>query len=88
MQFSASDKLQLLDPGDAIARAGAADLAQAFRGHLAPIRRMMRESTSAEDFESQVRTFYADWKPGQIARLVEEGLAAYAVNGAAAKTGA
>ncbi len=79
---------ELLDPGEAIAAAGAADLAQAFRGHLAPIRRMLRESSSAEDFERQVRTFYADWKPGQIARLVEEGLTAYAANGAGAKPGA
>ena len=48
---------------------------------------MLRESTSAEDFETQVRTFYADWKPGQIARIVEEGLTAYAVNGATARPG-
>jgi phage gp29-like protein len=83
--FDASTKL--LAPGGVIAQVGAPELAQAFRGHLAPIRRMLRESTSAEDFETQVRTFYADWKPGQIARIVEEGLTAYAVNGAAAKPG-
>lgn len=86
LQFDASTRL--LDAHDAIARAAAPDLSQAFRGHLAPIRRMLRDSTSAADFEDQVRTFYADWKPGQIARIVEEGLAAYALNGSAAKTGA
>lgn len=77
----------LLDPGTAIARAAASDLSQSFRGHLAPIRQMLRESTSAADFERQVRVFYADWKPGQISRLVEEALTAYAANGSAANPG-
>lgn len=77
--------IRLPDPGDAIARAAAADLSQAFGGHLAPVRQILRDSTSPEDFERRIRTFYADWRPGRIATLVEEGLTAYAASGAAAQ---
>ena len=78
---------ELLKAGDAIAANAAADLSQAFRGHLAPIAQLLRESESAADFERRVKLFYADSKPGRIAQLIQEGLTAYAANGAGAKTG-
>jgi hypothetical protein len=68
---------------DAIAREGAATLALAFRGSLAPVRRLVLESSSAVDLEQRIRAFYADWSPERVAPLIEEALSAFAANGAA-----
>jgi phage gp29-like protein len=68
--------------GDHIAGDGAATLARAFRGSLAPIRKIILDSTSSEDCEQRIREFYADWSPERLAPLVEEALVAYAANGA------
>jgi phage gp29-like protein len=68
--------------GDEIAREGSASLALAFRGSLAPIRRLIAESTSAEDLQQRITAFYADWSPARVAPLIEEALIAYAANGA------
>ena len=70
---------------DRIASNGAADLSQAFRGSLAPVRRIILESRSAAECEARVREFYADWKPDRLAGLTEEALVAYAANGAASR---
>ncbi len=67
---------------DGIAAAGAPGLAAAFRGSLAPVRRLIATSTSAEDLEAKLRAFYADYDAGRVAALVEEALTAYAANGA------
>lgn len=69
---------------DDIAREGAATLALAFRGSLAPIRRIILNSATPEECEQQIRAFYADWSPARVAPLIEEALIAYAANGAAA----
>lgn len=66
---------------DPVAREAAADLAQAFRGSLAPVRRIILESRSSKECEQRLRLFYADWKPDRIAPLVEQALSAYATNG-------
>ena len=66
---------------DAIAEAGAADLAQAFRGSLAPIARIIRESRSADECESRIREFCVSWKPERVNTLVADALGAYAANG-------
>lgn len=66
---------------DAVARGGAAALAQGFRGDLAPIRRLIQDSTSADDLERRIRLFYADWSPARSAKVLEEAMAAYAANG-------
>jgi phage gp29-like protein len=66
---------------DAIAQAGAADLAQAFRGSLAPIARIIRESRSAEECESRIREFGISWRPERVNTLVADALGAYAANG-------
>lgn len=68
---------------DRIARAGAADLSRAFRGSLAPVRRLIAESTSAADLEHKLHLFYADFDPSRIQPLIEEALTAYAANGSA-----
>ncbi|MFO7535712.1 MAG: DUF935 family protein [Kiritimatiellia bacterium] len=69
---------------DPLARTAAAPLAQAFRGSLAPVRRIILDSRSAAECEGRIRTFYADWNPERTSALVEEALNAYAVNGALA----
>ncbi len=67
---------------DSIAAAGSADLARAFRGRLAPIAQMIRESTSPADLEQRIRTFTAA-APGRAGQLIEEALVAMAANGVA-----
>lgn len=77
--------IRTLTPGgegdDPIAREGAASLAQAFRGALAPVRKIILESRSPDECEQRIRAFYADWNPDRTSLLVEEALTAYAVNG-------
>ena len=71
---------------DRVAVAAAPDLARAFRGNLAPVRRLILESASAEDLEARLQAFYGDWTPGRLAALTQDALTAYAANGAAAAT--
>lgn len=71
---------------DRVADSAAAELAQAFRGSLAPVRRLILESTSADDLQAKLAAFYADWTPGRLAALTQDALTAYAANGAAAGT--
>lgn len=68
---------------DTIAAAGSADLSQAFRGSLAPIRRIILESHSAAECEQRLHEFYADWEPTKLSSMIAEALQAYAANGAA-----
>ncbi len=67
---------------DAIAREASAELAQAFRGTLAPVRQIILDSTSAGDLEKRLSAYYADWDPKKIQALLERALVAYAANGA------
>lgn len=67
---------------DVIAAAGAADLAQAFRGTLAPVRQIVRDAKSIEDLQAKLALFYADFSPGRVASIMEEVLAACAGNAA------
>lgn len=89
--FAASPVLQDMAPqrahdalvaNDSIARESAATLALAFRGSLAPIRRIIRDSQSPSEVEEKVKQFYADWSLARVAPLIEEALIAYAANGA------
>jgi len=81
--------LALASTGDAelavndIARAGSAELARAFRGSLAPVRRLIALSKSPADLEAKLRAFYPDFPADRQARLIEEALTAYVANGAA-----
>ena len=68
---------------DRVAANGAAKLSRAFRGSLAPVRQIILESSSAEECEHNLRTFYADWSPDKIAPVLNEALMAFAANGAA-----
>lgn len=70
---------------DSIPKAGAADLAQAFRGALAPIAQIVRESRSAKECEIRVREFCSAWSPRQVNTLVQESLTAMAANGSQAE---
>ncbi|MFZ4394190.1 MAG: phage portal protein family protein [Kiritimatiellia bacterium] len=72
---------------DPIAREASAPLAQAFRGALAPVRKIILESRSAQECEARIRAFYTDWNPARTAALVGEALTAYAVNGVSAVPG-
>ena len=64
-----------------VAHLGAADLARAFRGSLAPVRRLIALSTSPSDLEAKLRAFYPDYSSDRQARLLEEALLAYTANG-------
>ncbi len=63
-----------------VASAAAADLAQAFRDDLAPLQRMLRESTSAADFEQRLRDHFPSWSPARTLPILEAGLTAFAAN--------
>jgi len=65
-------------------RLAAAELAQAFRGSLAPVRRLVLEAQSAEELQARLAEFYADWAPGRVASLTADALTAFAAQGAAA----
>lgn len=67
---------------DQLVRNAGATFAQAFRGSLAPVKRLIEASTSPEELERQLGEFYADWQPGRLARLKAEALTAFAANAA------
>ena len=73
----------IAEPLDAVAMTGSADLARAFRGALAPVARIVRESASAAECEAKLTALTAGWRPGEAAELLEHGLVAYAANAAA-----
>jgi len=66
---------------DRVAQTAAPDLAKAFRGSLAPIAQIIRDSKSPEECELQIRHFFADWDPKKVNVLVADALTAYAING-------
>jgi phage gp29-like protein len=67
---------------DAIAREGAADLARAFRGSLAPVRQIILSSRSPAECELRLTTWCIGLPPGEAAHLIEQALIAHAANGA------
>ncbi|MCX7010567.1 MAG: hypothetical protein NTY53_25540, partial [Kiritimatiellaeota bacterium] len=69
---------------DAVAAAGSADLAQAFRGPRAALAQIIRESTSAADCEAKIKAFTAHLDVGRQAQILEQAMAAYAANGISA----
>lgn len=71
------------DPDQLIVESSSADLTQAFRSDLAPVRQLIRTSTSPQDLEEKLRALYADWKPGKVETLLSDALTAFAANGAA-----
>ena len=73
-------ELAALGANDKIASTGAADLSQAFRRALAPVRQILRESKTPAEFESRLRLFFADWSPGRITAVLEQALVAYTAN--------
>ena len=86
--FSANPVVPALDnvrsareAGALIDESAADDLAAAFRGDLAPIRRLVREAPDAASLEMSLSAFYADWQPTRAARVLEEALTAHAANG-------
>jgi len=80
--FSAG--LPLLKDVDAanetITRNAAADLAQAFRGSLAPIRRMIGESKSPGELAEKILASYPDWPSGRVQGIIADALTAFAAN--------
>lgn len=74
------------DTALAIARRRSEALAEAFRGGLAPIRRIVEDSTSPQDLERRLREYYADWSPARIAVVAEQALQISAAAGAAEAT--
>lgn len=78
---SVNPRLLLADAANArVAHAGAADLARAFGGDLAPLQRILALSSSAADFEARLRDAFPDWEPRRTVPILKAGLAAYAAN--------
>ena len=72
---------------DTIAEASRSDLAKAFTGELAPIAKIIMDSSSPEEAVRDVATYCADhFDPSRAARVMEEALLAIAANGAATAT--
>jgi phage gp29-like protein len=69
-----------------IASVAAADVSQAFRGALAPVRQILIESSSPDDFERRLNLYFADWHPDRIASIVEIALQTHFANGLVAVT--
>lgn len=66
---------------DDVARAGSAELAQAFRGAFAPVRQIILSSRSPEECSARIAAYYPDWPAERIETLIEQALTAYAANG-------
>jgi phage gp29-like protein len=84
MPFSADGRLKKKADGavDATAEAGAADLAAAFRGDLAPIRTIILNSTGPDQAIEEVAAFCATrFDPARTARILEDAMVAIAANG-------
>lgn len=67
----------------AIARSGAAPLARAFRGRLAPVRQIILSSSSAAEAEAKLKALYADLPSDRLRPLIEDAIAAQAANAVA-----
>jgi phage gp29-like protein len=68
---------------DSIAAKAAPDLATAFTGRYAPVREIIRRSTSAAALQRDLAAFFADLPAGRVAQLTEEALVAYSATAAA-----
>ncbi|HPA21583.1 MAG TPA: DUF935 family protein [Verrucomicrobiae bacterium] len=70
---------------DRVIKAVAPDLAAAFRGRYAPLRKIIAEAKSPEDLERRVRAFCAALQPRQETELLHQALTAFAANAAPQK---
>lgn len=68
------------EANDLIARAGSADLAQAFSGDLAPVARLIRNSSSIADLEAGLQTLFPRLSHAKAATLLENASVAFAAN--------
>lgn len=65
---------------DQVARTGAAELAQAFRGRHAEIPRLIALSTSAEDCINRIQLYLSDRPPAEVADVLERAMAVHSAN--------
>jgi phage gp29-like protein len=72
---------------DQIAATAAPDLARAFRDELAEIPRIVRDSTSPADCERRLAHFFATYRPGRSAQVLEPSILSAAANGAVSRSG-
>lgn len=63
-----------------IAREGAADLARAFSGLLAPVAELIRNSASPDDLQARLLTLFPQMPAARFAGLLENSLVAFAAN--------
>lgn len=68
------------DANGQIAANAAAELSQAFRGALAPVRQMILAAESADDLQQRILSAYADWSVGRVAGVIEAALVAFSLN--------
>jgi phage gp29-like protein len=71
------------DPGTLSGPHAAGPLSRAFRGTLAPVRRLIETSTGPDDLTSKLAAFYADLPVTRLAALTAEALEAQAADTAA-----
>lgn len=67
---------------DAVAPGVSPDLSAAFRGHLAPVAKIIRESVSQTDCLAKVRAWVLSTGVSDAPDLIADALAAYALSGA------
>lgn len=65
------------------ARDGTAPLARLFRGSLAPVAKLVADSTSPEGLIESLNEFYATWSPRRLAPVIQEALTAFTAQAAA-----
>lgn len=89
LPFSADARVALTadDANDRLARNASADLARAFSGAYAPVRRILAASTGPDDLERRLRDHFADLPDARQSKIIEEALIAYAANGLSADAG-
>lgn len=76
-----------VDPMDAIVARQLTALTAAYKGSMAPFRRVVMESNSREECLAKLKTLYADWQPGRLETELNTALQLAAAAGAAsAKT--
>lgn len=71
---------------DRVAPSVSSDLAKAFRGHLAPVAALIRESSSPEDCLNKVRAWALSANASNVREILENALVAYAAAGARSAT--
>jgi phage gp29-like protein len=73
-----------IHPSDLVAARKKEALAKAYRGVMAPVRTIILSSTSEQEAEHRLATYFSDWDPVRVRAVLEEALQICAAEGASA----